>query len=1118
MDRTVRVKLNGKEVYGYPGQKILDLCAECGIEIPTLCYEPHLSVHGGCSVCLVEVKRAKSLIRACSTAITEGMDISTNTERVTKARKLALELLLSDHVGDCRPPCTLACPAKGNVQGYVNLAAQGKYQESMDLLHENVTLPASIGRVCPAPCEEECRRNFVDEEAVSIREIKRFVADRAISNGFIGDIPAVDTNGQSVGIVGGGPAGISAAYYLRMKGYDVAIYEKEPLLGGMMRYGIPDYRLPQEVLQKEIDWLLDHGITAFTSTELGKDICLDEIRERHNAVLLAMGCWGSSSMRAKGEDLPGVISGIEFLHSVNTGKPMEIGQKVAVIGGGNTAMDACRCAKRTGAEEVSIIYRRTRDEMPAENIEIEEAMEEGINFIFLASPRSVEGNGKAETLVCEKMELGDADASGRRRPVPTGETFELQVDNVIAAIGQKIDFSGLPESIHDAKKMIIDDDYATPLPGVFVCGDQQTGPKIAIEAIGNGHWAAESIDSFIQTGKAKKPFVYDIIREDLGPEDFLDIEKQPREKLEHVPAEKRLNEPFVEYNKGLTEEQVLKDASRCMECGCPDVFECKLRKYATDYEVEPERLAGEHISKFEEANEYYIRNMDKCILCGRCVRACDEIAGFHAIDFSKRGFSSVMSTEFFEPVESSDCTFCGLCTQVCPVGALLEKRTERWPHTEKPEIVKTTCNKCPVGCELDLNLESSKKRIVRITTDLDSMSSPSHGHCCVKGRYHFSEVFEQRITEPVINGNEISWTNALENLSELLKNSKAEETAVITSSSITNEDFRTISKFSRELSWDAQIAVTGIDTFEPGRKVLDDRFGSNKERTVYESLNSSDCIVMAATNTDNEQPVLSSWVRRSMRKNGSSMIFIGQEPGMLDKGDKAIVLSPVKGSEKDVYKGILTSIMINEEMEIPSELSDHTPEKVAELTGVDVKLLKKSAETILNSKKMVTLIGAETASSTSAASALADLLETAEKTDFFLMYRESNSVGAINANIANTQISDVIAGVKAGRVKTLLMVDVDPSQAGLTETDLKEIKDLVIFGSNVPETGIPENALALPITCWAERAGTVTNLDHVDLEVNKGPQTAGSSRELAWILSATARRMGLELASNPLSY
>src|SRR6056297_261265 len=462
MDRTVRVKLNGKEVYGYPGQKILDLCAECGIEIPTLCYEPHLSVHGGCSVCLVEVKRAKSLIRACSTAITEGMDISTNTERVTKARKLALELLLSDHVGDCRPPCTLACPAKGNVQGYVNLAAQGKYQESMDLLHENVTLPASIGRVCPALCEEECRRNFVDEEAVSIREIKRFVADYAINKDNIGDIPPVKPNGKSVGVVGGGPAGISAAYFLRLKGYEVTIYEKEALLGGMMRYGIPDYRLPQEVLQKEIDWLLDHGIDVRTNTALGRDVSLDELRENHEAVLLAMGCWQSSSMRAEGEDLDGVLGGIDFLYEVNKGNHPELGNNVAVIGGGNTAMDACRCAKRLGAENVSVIYRRTRDEMPAENLEIEEAMEEGINFIFLASPRSVEGNGKVETLVCEKMELGEADASGRRRPVPTGETFELKVDNVIAAIGQKIDFSGLPESIHDAKKMIIDDDYATP--------------------------------------------------------------------------------------------------------------------------------------------------------------------------------------------------------------------------------------------------------------------------------------------------------------------------------------------------------------------------------------------------------------------------------------------------------------------------------------------------------------------------------------------------------------------------------------------------------------------------------------------------------------------------------
>ncbi|NLD96501.1 MAG: FAD-dependent oxidoreductase, partial [Synergistaceae bacterium] len=312
MKKNIKVTLNGKTVYGYEGQRILDLCTECGVEIPTLCYDPHLSLHGGCSVCLVEVEGAKTLLRACANTISQGMIIKTETERAVSARRTALELLLSDHVGDCRPPCTLTCPANGNVQAYINLAAQGKYDESLDVLHHHVTLPACIGRVCPAPCEKKCRRNFVDDAPVSIREIKRFVGDWAIRNEKMGFIPEIEENGKRIAIVGGGPAGISAAYYLRLKGYAPVIFEKEMLLGGMMRYGIPDYRLPQQVLQAEIDWLLAHGVEVRTGMTLGDNITLEALRKEFDGVILAMGCWKSSPMRVPGEDLEGVLGGINF--------------------------------------------------------------------------------------------------------------------------------------------------------------------------------------------------------------------------------------------------------------------------------------------------------------------------------------------------------------------------------------------------------------------------------------------------------------------------------------------------------------------------------------------------------------------------------------------------------------------------------------------------------------------------------------------------------------------------------------------------------------------------------------------------------------------------------------
>jgi len=1094
MKKNIKVTLNGKTVYGYEGQRILDLCSDCGVEIPTLCYDPHLSLHGGCSVCLVEVEGAKTLIRACANTIVRGMVIRTETERAVSARRTALELLLSDHVGDCRPPCTLTCPANGNVQAYINLAAQGKYQESLDVLHHHVTLPACIGRVCPAPCEKKCRRNFVDDAPVSIREIKRFVGDWAINNDSLGFIPETGDNGKTVAVVGGGPAGISAAYYLRLKGYRPVIFEKEALLGGMMRYGIPDYRLPQAVLQKEIDWLLAHGVEVRTGMALGKDITLDELRRDFDGVILAMGCWKSSPMRVPGEDLNGVLGGINFLYDVKTNPDVKIGRRVAVVGGGNTAMDACRSARRLGAEEVSVLYRRSREEMPADDLEIEEATGEGVNFIYLAAPKSIEGNGRVERVICERMKLGEPDASGRRSPVPTGETFVLDVDTVIAAVGQAIDFSGVPSELHDGRKMKVGPDYDTPLPGVFVCGDQQSGPKIAIEAIGNGHWAADSLDHYLTHGTPKKPFFYDIVRTDLGPEDFKDVEKTVQEHVAHVSGETRLAQPFTEYSAGLTEEQTLRDAKRCMECGCADVFECRLRKYATTHEVQPEKLAGDHVAKFEDANQYYIRNLDKCILCSKCVRACDEISGFHAIDFAKRGFESILTPQFYNDMEHSDCTFCGLCTQVCPVGALMEKRAERWPHLEEPEIIKTTCQMCSVGCELDLNLDRRRSRIVRVTTDLDNPTAPTFGSCCFMGRYGFRDVKESGNFDPAVNGKSVSLDAAVAAFDSLASSKGA---VYVAGTNLTLQEAKALRDYAALRTPEAVISAAEGAEFLPFLAEAGKR--KDAVRASYASFNEGDAFLLLGANTDEDQPVLTSWLRRAMRHRKAAVVCLGGAPGILDRGD-AVILAPEAGKEAEAIRSLTAAVHAARE-KVPADFAS-----LAGKAGMCPKKLQKAADLLAAAKHPVTLLGAGMPASVSF-----DLAAALHGGRYLLLFRGAGTAGLLSI------FPEVAPASEAKKTlhSTAIFMGLTPEEAGFSEEDLRGTDYAVLAADSSP---LSEKAsVLLPLLPWPEKEGTTVNLEGRELSVRKGPLAKKTGRTICGLLARAALPSGGKIPSNPVA-
>ncbi len=394
----VKLEIDGKRIIADNSQTILEVARQHGIaDIPTLCHDGQLEPFASCFVCVVKVKGARTLLPACSTKVQAGMVVETDTPEVRRARKASLELMLSNHYADCVGPCQLKCPAGIDIQGYIALAALGKYHDAIKLIKEANPLPAVCGRVCTRPCEVSgCRRNLLDE-AVGIDYIKRYVADLDLGSAQPWRPELAPANGKRVAVVGGGPAGLSAPTTWRSRGYAVTVFESLPEAGGMLRYGIPEYRLPKDVLDLEINQILELGVELSTNMTLGKDFTVASLKQDgYDAVFLGIGAWDTSKMRVENEDVAGVLPGIEFLREYGLRRAHQLPGRVLVVGGGNTAIDCARTSLRLGADEVRLLYRRTRKEMPANEVEIDDADHEGVKMDFLVAPvRVVVKDGRA---------------------------------------------------------------------------------------------------------------------------------------------------------------------------------------------------------------------------------------------------------------------------------------------------------------------------------------------------------------------------------------------------------------------------------------------------------------------------------------------------------------------------------------------------------------------------------------------------------------------------------------------------------------------------------------------------------------------------------------------------
>ncbi len=1068
-----RLNIDGKEVYGLPGQTILEVCRENNIFIPTLCYDERTEIYGACGLCMVEMEGNPKLWKACATEISPNMIIHTNTERVIESRKTNLELLLSNHKGDCRPPCMLACPAGTDCQGYVGLIANGEFEAAIELIRKNIPLPGAIGRVCPHPCETACRRGLV-EEPVAIANLKRFAAD----TDEFGDDPfmpeiAPDT-GKTVAVIGGGPYGLSMAYFLRQMGHDVTIYEAMPKLGGMLRYGIPEYRLPKEVLDEEIALIERMGVTMVTNAKIGEDISFDAIRRDFDAVCIGIGAWVSTGVRCKGEDADGVIGGIDFLRKVVRNEPIDLGKNVAIVGGGNTAMDACRTAVRLGADKVYNIYRRTKDEMPADMLEIEEAEEEGVIFLNLTNPLEIisDENGHCRKMILQVMELGEPDASGRRAPVPVeGKTETIDVDTVILAIGQKVNAAGIKGVELTRKGGIIYDKktFMTAIPGVFAGGDCGNDKiSIAVESIADAKKGCQVVDAYLRGETIAYEPNYYVTKKDVTEKTFEDRERMCRPKMGQLNAEER-KDNFTEVVFGYDEKQAVEEAHRCLECGCKDYFECKLISYANMYDVKPDRFAGDiNEVEYNDEHPFILRDPNKCILCGLCVRACDEVMGVGALGLVHRGFDTVVKPALEQPLAETGCISCGQCVSVCPTGALQERLPLEKSVPLDTDSTDTICSYCSVGCSI--HLETYGDMLVKALPD--KAGAVNKGLLCGRGKFGFDcSVTKGKILAPMAKKNgeltEVDYHEAF-----VLTAKKAESlaakygkdaVAVSISDRYTNEEAYVMKKLA-----DAIGAKTLC--FNNRENGLEKVLGVNASPNTIDELLSAE-VILCAGFIAKENQVIRLKLKQAAA-NGAKVILVNPEG--YEQDHMSFVYKTIStGNDLGFLKGVAKALL---DMGKGAGMAGYDEFK-ASVDGAAVCDEVKAVAQLYADAKKAMIVFQQNVVSVEAAALLADIAVVSghigkARDGILELKAKNNSQGLIDLGV--TAGAEALEGVKA-----LLVFGEDPDPACL-----KDLEFLMVCDTHMTAAAKAADVV-IPGTGFASTSGTYTNTERRVQVVNQ---------------------------------
>ncbi len=679
----IRLTIDNRETCVEEGTTILQAARGLGIRVPTLCHVEGFPPSASCFLCAVQVEGRPTLSPACAMPVSEGMKVRTDADEVRASRKMSLELLLSDHVGDCIGPCRTGCPARLDIPGFMSLVTSGDFARSAEVVFDFLALPASLGRICPRLCEQRCRR--CDQgEPLSVGSVHRFSADRDLASPARYIPRREQSTGKRVAVVGAGPAGLTAAYNLLRRGHGVTLFDAHTEPGGMLRWGIPEFRLPRGVLAAEIEAIRRLGGEFRMQARMGRDFALDGLRRDFDAVFLAVGAQVSRGLDCPGEEL--ATAAVDFLAEVAAGRRPDPGSDVLVLGGGNTAMDAARTAVRLGARAVTVAYRRTRREMPCLMSEVEAAEAEGVRLETLVAPARLERSGGKLRLTCLRMELGAPDESGRARPVPVpGSEFSLGATCVIAAIGQSVaveTLAGTGLALSTRGIAANPQTLATNLDGVFAGGDGVTGADLAVRAVAAGKLAAVSIDQYLGGRRVQgDPEMLNVLMGKLDESElaelFRAIESAPRAAMPEIPIGQRVN-TFDEVELGLGEDDVRRESGRCIGCGCWKATTCQLRQWATEYGADPLRFAGAR-RRFQRdlSHPEVVYEPGKCILCGACVTAAAQAGEMLGLSIVGRGFEATVAVPLRGSLAEGIPVAARRAAEVCPTGALALKSPDR---------------------------------------------------------------------------------------------------------------------------------------------------------------------------------------------------------------------------------------------------------------------------------------------------------------------------------------------------------------------------------------------------------------------------------------------------------